>query len=123
MNMAVEMLNTKAEQGFADHYEAVKPALPGADAAWASALRTEAMGVYSAAGLPHRRIEEWKYTDLRSHLSEAFAPSPAAPPALTGEDIGRLLGGLGGDRRPSDRRDRRPRRSGRLGFQRASGRM
>ncbi|MGI9381749.1 MAG: Fe-S cluster assembly protein SufD [Methyloligellaceae bacterium] len=95
MDMSVQVLNTKAEQGFADHFEAAKPALPGAGAAWAAGVRAEAMRVYSAAGLPHRRIEEWKYTDLRSHLSEAFAPSPAASPALAGGDIDRLLGGLG----------------------------
>ena len=95
MDMAAHALNTKAEQGFADHYEAAKTALPGADAPWASGLRTEAMRVYAAAGLPHRRIEEWKYTDLRSHLSEAFAPRTDAAPSVPGDDLARLLGPLG----------------------------
>ena len=31
-----------------------------------------AIGKFSALGLPHRRIEEWKYTDLRANLKEAL---------------------------------------------------
>ena len=27
--------------------------------------RKAAIGAFAALGLPHRRIEEWKYTDLR----------------------------------------------------------
>ena len=37
--------------------------------------RKAAIGAFAALGLPHRRIEEWKYTDLRSALKEALAPA------------------------------------------------
>ena len=32
---------------------------------------------FAARGLPHRRIEEWKYTDLRRLMTEAYAPASA----------------------------------------------
>ncbi|MEW6255578.1 MAG: Fe-S cluster assembly protein SufD [Pseudomonadota bacterium] len=40
-------------------------------------LRRAARDAFAAQGLPHRRVEEWKYTDLRAILRNA-AP-PAAP--------------------------------------------
>ena len=41
-------------------------------------LRREAFDVFARAGLPHRRIEEWKYTDLRALMREVqpLAPTP-----------------------------------------------
>src|SRR5262249_17802950 len=41
-------------------------------------LRDAAFQRFDAAGLPHRRIEEWKYTDLRALIREA---KPLAEPA------------------------------------------
>ena len=43
--------------------------------------RKAAIGAFAALGLPHRRIEEWKYTDLRAALKEALPPAvgDAAP--------------------------------------------
>jgi len=35
------------------------------------ARRNEAAAVFRARGVPHRRIEEWKYSDLKSALGEA----------------------------------------------------
>ncbi|MBV9067033.1 MAG: SufD family Fe-S cluster assembly protein, partial [Methylobacteriaceae bacterium] len=35
------------------------------------ALRTEAFAEFERSGLPHRRIESWHYTDLRSQLRDA----------------------------------------------------
>ena len=42
--------------------------------------RREAFEAYARAGLPHRRIEEWKYTDLRVLMREVapLAPRPDA---------------------------------------------
>src|SRR5260221_1571418 len=47
-------------------------------------LRRQAFDAYECAGLPHRRIEDWKYTDLRALMREVLplAPAPDAP-ALT----------------------------------------
>jgi Fe-S cluster assembly protein SufD len=40
-------------------------------------LREAAFRRFDALGLPHRRVEDWKYTDLRALMREA---SPLAPP-------------------------------------------
>jgi len=90
--MSVEILKTKAEQGFADQFQAAKSALPGAGNAWAIGLREAAWENYASTGLPHRRVEEWKYTDLRSALRDAYPPAPALSEALTGDDISAALG-------------------------------
>jgi Fe-S cluster assembly protein SufD len=49
--------------------------LPGADDPQLRAWRDEAMTAFAARGLPHRRVEEWKYSDLRSVMREAYAPA------------------------------------------------
>ncbi|MGQ0444416.1 MAG: SufB/SufD family protein, partial [Beijerinckiaceae bacterium] len=41
-----------------------------------------AFGVFSASGLPHRRIEAWHYTDLRTLMRDAL-PLATAPGAAT----------------------------------------
>ncbi len=41
-------------------------------------LREKAIAAFARAGLPHRRVEEWKYTDLRAKMREAYAPAPRA---------------------------------------------
>jgi Fe-S cluster assembly protein SufD len=41
-------------------------------------LREGAFAAFADAGLPHRRIEEWKYTDLRALMRDA---APLASPA------------------------------------------
>jgi Fe-S cluster assembly protein SufD len=42
--------------------------------------RQQAFDAYERAGLPHRRIEEWKYTDLRALMREVL-PLAAVPDA------------------------------------------
>jgi Fe-S cluster assembly protein SufD len=92
MLMTVETLKTKAEQGFADHFTAGRSSLPGAGNAWAEGLRDAAWESYASTGLPHRRIEEWKYTDLRALMRDAYPPAPALSEALTKDDISAALG-------------------------------
>ncbi len=67
---------TDAEVALADTYGAAKARLPGSEAV--RHLRDEAFGSFAAAGLPHRRVEAWHYTDLRSIMREALplAPKP-----------------------------------------------
>ena len=67
---------TDAEVALADAYGSAKGKLPGADVI--RILRDEAFGTFAAAGLPHRRIEAWHYTDLRTLMQEALplAPQP-----------------------------------------------
>ncbi|MEM9122500.1 MAG: hypothetical protein AAGB03_04185, partial [Pseudomonadota bacterium] len=53
--------------------------------AWALSLQEAARERLLAEGLPHRRVEEWKYTDLRSRvrtLSDTQPAPIALPPVL-----------------------------------------
>ena len=71
--MTVAVTRTKAEQAYSGMFEAVAARLPGGRAV--AEARKAAIGAFAGLGLPHRRIEEWKYTDLRAMLKEAFSPS------------------------------------------------
>ena len=76
MNVDVKPTKTAAEQTLADTFAAVKQKLPGKGSV--VALRESAFRSFDIRGLPHRRIEEWKYTDLRAAMREA--KPLAAPP-------------------------------------------
>jgi Fe-S cluster assembly protein SufD len=69
MNAEVRPIKTAAETALATSFAAVKRALPGAAAV--RALREDAFRRFETEGLPHRRVEEWKYTDLRALMREA----------------------------------------------------
>ena len=74
-------IKTQAETALAEAYAQARVSLPGSDAL--RGHRTRAFDVFHERGLPHRRVEAWHYTDLRSLLREAYpiatatAPSPA----------------------------------------------
>ena len=89
--MTAEILKTKAEQGYAAQFDATAAdeTLP----AWVTQLRDEAMTSFNAIGLPHRRVEEWKYTDLRARISEVYGPAGGAS-GLDGDALAALLGPL-----------------------------
>ena len=69
MNAEVRQIRTAAEQGLAEQFAHAKHALPGGGAI--AALRESAFETFERQGLPHRRVEEWKYTDLRAAMREA----------------------------------------------------
>ena len=71
--MTVQTVKTKAETGYLEHFEAIEPKLPGAERVRKE--RRDAIGRFATFGLPGRRVEEWKYTDLKSMLKEAFPPA------------------------------------------------
>jgi Fe-S cluster assembly protein SufD len=79
--MTVAVMKTKAEQAIIDQFDKAVLGLPGGE--WVAELRRSAMGTFAARGLPHRRIEEWKYTDLRERLRDVpgLALSPARLPS------------------------------------------
>lgn len=91
MDLPVQQFRTKAEQGFLDIFSEVEKSLPGND--WAAKLRRKAIQVFGSLGLPHRRIEAWKYTDLRTRLTEAYAPNLKVPAKALSETA--LAGALG----------------------------
>jgi Fe-S cluster assembly protein SufD len=93
MNVAV----AKNETGrpLSDSFAIARDRLPGA----AEARRT-AFEAYERTGLPNRRIEDWKYTDLRALMREVLplAPAPDAA-ALTKAASALKLQGVRGARR------------------------
>src|SRR5438477_4361795 len=74
MNLVLAKTDTARAAG--DMFAAARDRLPGAGEV--AAARQRAFEAYERAGLPHRRIEEWKYTDLRALMREVL-PLAAAP--------------------------------------------
>lgn len=65
----VTPLKTAAEQTLIQQFADSKAELPGGPAV--RKLREDAFAGFEAKGLPHRRLESWRYTDLRALLREA----------------------------------------------------
>lgn len=89
--MSVTAIKTKAEWAFAEQFASSSGALPGIG--WVPAARRAAFARFVASGLPHRKLEAWKYTDLRAMIAEPPAPI-AAPsrPKLDAAAVAALLG-------------------------------
>jgi Fe-S cluster assembly protein SufD len=83
--MTVAATKTKAEQALSQNFEAVAAKLPGGRAI--AEARKAAIGAFAALGLPHRRIEEWKYTDLRVALKEALPPAVGGSAEVSAQEI------------------------------------
>lgn len=62
-----------------DEYGAVRAALP--EALISAERRREALEALCAQGMPSRRDENWRYTDLRILDQARFTPAPAPAPA------------------------------------------
>ena len=92
MELPVKQFQTRAEQAFVDLFNAAEQALPGAGNPWIADLRAKAIDAYGMLGLPHRRVEAWKYTDLRSKLTEALPLARATGVAVTEAEIARAFG-------------------------------
>jgi Fe-S cluster assembly protein SufD len=60
---------------FADYYRKAAELLPGGHLPKVRAWRDAAMAAFNAMGMPHRRVEEWKYTNLRSLMPDIAPPS------------------------------------------------
>src|SRR5208282_78681 len=89
----VAMIKTAAETALAHAYSAARTRLPGDDAI--AAQREAAFDVFAKEGLPHRRIEDWKYTDLRALMRDA--KPLAAPPDAAAKTRAKAAGALLGD--------------------------
>ncbi len=94
MTATIRSLKTVAELGIADAFAAAKATLPGDPRV--SAWRETAFGHFVAAGLPHRQVEEWKYTDLRALLRDAkpLAGAPDADCKAQALVAGRVVAGV-----------------------------
>jgi Fe-S cluster assembly protein SufD len=93
VNAEVSPIKTAAETALAHTFSQARARLPGNDAV--AAQRTAAFGVFAREGLPNRRIEEWKYTDLRALMRDA--KPLASPPDAAAKAAARSAGGLLGD--------------------------
>jgi Fe-S cluster assembly protein SufD len=72
--MNVALAKTGTERAPSDIFAVARDRLPGAGRI--DEARRQAFEAYERAGLPHRRIEEWKYTDLRLLMRELLPPAP-----------------------------------------------
>jgi Fe-S cluster assembly protein SufD len=95
MNAVIRPVRTKAELGLADVYTTSRQSLPGGTDIAAS--RTAAFNQFVLAGLPHSRLEAWKYTDLRRLMADAkpLAAPPDAEAKARAHDAGGLFAALG----------------------------
>ena len=94
MNAEVRPIKTVAETALAANFAAVRRALPGAGAV--AALREVAFKRFENEGLPHRRVEEWKYTDLRALMRDAkpLAGVPDAAAKARAKTAGGMLASI-----------------------------
>jgi Fe-S cluster assembly protein SufD len=86
-------MKTPAETALVQAFESAKTALPGDGES-----RAQAFERFTQRGLPHRRVEEFKYTDLRALLREVapFAGVPSAGEAKAALESAKALAGIEG---------------------------
>jgi len=73
--MNVALAKSPTGQPVGELFAAARGRLPGTGPV--AELRQAAFDDFARRGLPHRRIEEWKYTDLRAQLREVAPLAPA----------------------------------------------
>jgi Fe-S cluster assembly protein SufD len=88
----VKVIKTAAESALAQEFLQARGRLPGDGAV--AAARAAAFDVFARQGLPHRRVEDWKYTDLRALMHEArpLAGPPDAAAKARAKTAGTMLG-------------------------------
>ena len=88
----VKVMKTAAETALANAYAEARTRLPGDDTV--AARRAAAFDLFAREGLPHRRVEEWKYTDLRALMRDAkpLAGAPDASAKARAKAAGAFLG-------------------------------
>jgi Fe-S cluster assembly protein SufD len=85
-------MKTAAETALANAYNQARTRLPGDDVI--TAQRKAAFDLFAREGLPHRRVEDWKYTDLRALMREAkpLASPPDAAAKARAKTAGKVVG-------------------------------
>ena len=92
MNAEVTTIKTAAETALAQALRRRAAGCPATTRSPRSARR--AFDLFAKEGLPHRRVEDWKYTDLRALMREAkpLAAPPDAAAKARAKKAGALLG-------------------------------
>ena len=90
----VKVMKTAAESALAQTFAQARARLPGGGAI--AARRQAAFDVFASEGLPHRRVEDWKYTDLRALMRDAkpLASPPDAKAKAKAKHAGALIGDI-----------------------------
>src|SRR6202007_417702 len=86
MNLA--LAKTETGRALNDAFAIAHDRLPGAGKV--ADARQQAFDAFQRAGLPHRRLEDWKYTDLRALMREVL-PLAGAPDAAALKRAGAAL--------------------------------
>src|SRR6202035_5557495 len=73
--MNVALAKTETGQAVNSVFTVARDRLPGSGKV--TDMRRQAFEAFERAGLPNRRIEEWKYTDLRALMREVLPLAPA----------------------------------------------
>ena len=68
--MNVVVAKTNNAQALGDVFAIARDRLPGKGAV--AAARQKAFETFERTGLPHRRMEDWKYTDLRTAVKSVL---------------------------------------------------
>ena len=95
MNAEIRPVRTQAELGLVDVYTRSRQGLPGGSDI--AAVRAAAFNHFALAGLPHPRVEAWRYTDLRRLMRDAkpLAAPPDAEAKARAHDAGDVFAALG----------------------------
>ncbi len=95
MNAEIRPIKTAAETALSVAFATTKGKLPGVASARETAFKR-----FEAGGLPHRRVEEWKYTDLRALMREVkpLAVPPSAAAKARAKDAGAAFAAVEGRR-------------------------
>jgi Fe-S cluster assembly protein SufD len=80
-------MNAMSPSSFSTRFAGLREHLPGGRTPWVAALRAEAAEHFAAAGLPSRKLEAWRYTDLGAIAQAGFTEAltlvreePTLPP-------------------------------------------
>jgi Fe-S cluster assembly protein SufD len=80
-------MNAMSPSSFSTRFAGLREHLPGGRTPWVAALRSEAAEHFAAVGLPSRKLEAWRYTDLGAIAQAGFTEAltlvreePALPP-------------------------------------------
>jgi len=102
MTAEITPIRTAAETGLAEAFAALRGRLAGDKTAGGAvaARREAAFRCFEAQGLPHRHVEEWKYTDLRTLMRDAkpLAGAPDAAAKARAKTAGGIFAALGARR-------------------------
>lgn len=78
MTAALQTLTDPVVEQYQAQIAEERDGLPGAEHSWVTDLRDRAAETFGQQGLPTRRVESWKYTDLRSLHQAEFSPAAFA---------------------------------------------